>query len=497
MLAKPISWYDRDENASGSLISRLSTDPKQLQELFGINGIFPLVSIFNVIGCVAVSFAFGPKLAAVAFFAALPFLFLAAYTRIRYEMKFEELNAAVYEDSSRFATEAVRAFRTVSALTMEESIIKRYSDMLNLQRRKAMRKAIYSTLVFSFSDSVELAVMALTFWYGGQLLASREYDMVAFFVVYIAIIQGGQTAGQFFSFGPNMAQASASANRILSSRPPIPTKTHLSKEPLSIGKDSRADIEFQNVSFRYQSRETPTFKDLNLSIESGQFVTFVGPSGCGKSTMISLLERFYDAARGTVKFGGRNVCDIEMSSYRKSLSLVGQEPKLFDGTIRENLILGLDRPDEAIESDMIQACRDAEIHDFIISLPEGYLTELGVNAQTALSGGQKQRLCIARALMRKPLLLLLDEATSSLDSQSERLVQDAMERLAGKRSMTIIAVAHRLATIQKADVIFVFGEEEDGKGSRIVERGSHENLLRRRGAYWQMVRASLSNSPLS
>ncbi|PLB46368.1 putative ABC multidrug transporter [Aspergillus steynii IBT 23096] len=492
MLAKPVSWYDSDENASGSLISRLSTDPKQLQELFGVNGVFPLVSIFNVIGCIAVSFTFGPKLAAVAFFAALPFLFMAAYSRIRYEMKFEELNAAVYEDSSRFATEAVRAFRTVSALTMEESIIKRYSDMLNVQRRKAMRKATYSTLIFAFSESVELAVMALTFWYGGQLLASREYDMVSFFVVYIAIIQGGQTAGQFFSFGPNMAQASASANRILGSRAPVPSEAELSKEPLSLTKEnSRADIQFKNVSFRYPSRDTPTFMDLNLSIESGQFVAFVGPSGCGKSTMISLLERFYDATRGKVEFGGRDVCEIELSSYRMSLSLVSQEPKLFDGTIRDNLILGLDRPEGTIESDMIQACQDAEIHDFIISLPDGYSTELGVNAQTALSGGQKQRLCIARALMRKPLLLLLDEATSSLDSQSERLVQNAMERLAGKRSMTIIAVAHRLATIQNADVIFVFGEEETGKGSRIVERGTHADLLRQKGAYWQMVRTNL------
>ncbi|THC91109.1 hypothetical protein EYZ11_009423 [Aspergillus tanneri] len=490
MLTKPVAWFDRDENASGSLISRLSTDPKQLQELFGINGIFPLVSIFNVIGCIAVSFAFGPKLAAVAFFAALPFLFLAAYSRIRYEIKFEELNAAVYEDSSRFATEAIRAFRTVSALTMEESIIRRYSDMLQLQRRKAMRKASYSTLVFAFSDSVELAVMALTFWYGGQLLATREYDVVTFFVVYIAIIQGGQTAGQFFSYGPNIAQATSSANRILGSRPSL-FNNQPSTQPLLSDKDEfRADIKFSNVMFQYPSRETPTFVDLNLSIETGQFVAFVGPSGCGKSTMISLLERFYDATQGTIEFGGRDIRLIELSSYRKALSLVSQEPKLFDGSIRDNLLLGLNIPDnESAEEDMIRACRDAEIHDFISSLPDGYSTELGVNAQTALSGGQKQRLCIARALMRKPLLLLLDEATSSLDSQSERLVQEAMERLAGKRNMTIIAVAHRLATIQKADIIFVFGEEENGKGSRIVERGTHAELVHRKGAYWQMCQA--------
>jgi ATP-binding cassette, subfamily B (MDR/TAP), member 1 len=164
---------------------------------------------------------------------------------------------------------------------------------------------------------------------------------------------------------------------------------------------------------------------------------------------------------------------------------VAQEPKLFDGTIRENLTLGL-TGSEFTEDQVNQACRDAEIHDFIISLPDGYGTSLGTNASMSLSGGQKQRLCLARALLRRPSLLLLDEATSSLDSQSEKLVQTAIERLVGQRSMTVIAVAHRLATIQKADVIFVFGESEVGQGSRILEQGTHGDLLRRRGAYWQM-----------
>lgn len=144
--------------------------------------------------------------------------------------------------------------------------------------------------------------------------------------------------------------------------------------------------------------------------------------------------------------------------------------------------------EEEKEAMVVSACKDAEIHDFIASLPDGYATELGVNAQVSLSGGQKQRLCIARALIRKPALLLLDEATSSLDSQSEKLVQGAMERLAMKRDVTIIAVAHRLATIQDADIIFVFGEDLDGHGSRILERGTHLELSARRGAYWQMVR---------
>lgn len=496
LLSKPVSYYDREENSSGTLMSRLSTDSKQLQEMFGPTGVFPLISIFNIMGCVAISFAFGWKLAAVTFFAAMPFLFFSAFMRIRYEIKFESLNAEVYADSSKFATEAVRAFRTVTALTMEDTILERYSKLLKDQRQKATRKAWYATLIFAFSDSVELCAMALAFWYGGQLLASHEYDPVAFFVVYIAIIQGGQSAGQFFSFGPNIAQAKASANRILAAR--LPTAGQLQHVP--VGPLSSSDytpspsVELQNVSFQYSSREVPTFVNLNLAIESGQFVAFVGPSGCGKSTLVSLLERFYDCTQGSILFGGREIRSIELPSYRSALSLVAQEPKLFEGTIRENLLLGLEAPNNPnTEDQMIQACKDAEIYDFIVSLPDGFLTELGVNAQSSLSGGQKQRLCIARALIRKPLLLLLDEATSSLDSQSESLVQSAMERLASKRNMTIIAVAHRLATIQKADAIFVFGEGASGKGSRILESGTHHELLRRKGAYWQMVCFPLSH----
>lgn len=187
LLSKPVSYYDREENSSGSLISRLSTDSKQLQEVFGPTGVFPLISIFNIIGCVSTSFAFGWKLAAVTFFAAMPFSFFSSFIRIQYEVQFENMNAAVYADSSKFATEAVRAFRTVTALTMEDTIMERYSNLLKDQRQKAIRKAWYATLIFAFSESVELCAMALAFWYGGQLLASHEYDPVTFFVVYVAI----------------------------------------------------------------------------------------------------------------------------------------------------------------------------------------------------------------------------------------------------------------------------------------------------------------------
>jgi ABC-type multidrug transport system fused ATPase/permease subunit len=335
--------------------------------------------------------------------------------------------------------------------------------------------------------------------------------MVQFFVVYIAIIQGGQTAGQFFSFGPNIAQAKASANRIFQARKtpnsPTPPAEDIPKDAPPSGQltPTSTDIEFQNVSFNYATRSAPVFRDLNLKIESGQFVALVGPSGCGKSTVVSLLERFYEPTQGTILFGGQPIDTIDLAAYRRSISLVAQEPKVFNGTIRENLLLGLETPSPSTETEtstkdleekMIEACKSAEIHTFITSLPDGYATELGTNASASLSGGQKQRLCIARALLRNPRLLLLDEATSSLDSQSEKLVQGAMEKLAGRRELTILAVAHRLATVQKADVIFVFGEGEPGMGSRILEKGTHGELLRLRGAYWQMVCSFFSLSLL-
>lgn len=237
-----------------------------------------------------------------------------------------------------------------------------------------------------------------------------------------------------------------------------------------------ADIAFDNVWFTYPTRNTPVLQGLSIRIRHGDFAAIVGSSGSGKTTVISLLERFYEPRRGSIRYNNEEIAAIPLKVLRRRMSLVAQEPYLFRGTIRENILLGIEE-EIGNEALLHQASRDAGIHDFITSLPHGYDTDVGASG-VSLSGGQKQRISIARALVRDPAVLLLDEATSNLDSESERDVQAVFEQ--SGRGRTMIVVAHRLATVQKADVIFVMDQ------GRVVERGNHASLMRQRGIYWKM-----------
>ena len=237
-------------------------------------------------------------------------------------------------------------------------------------------------------------------------------------------------------------------------------------------------VEFRDVHFRYPTRpEQPVLRGLNLMIRPGQYVALVGASGCGKSTTIGLLERFYDPLAGGVYIDGKEISTLNVNDYRSHIALVSQEPTLYQGTIKENILLGTSREDVSDET-IEFACREANIHDFILSLPDGFNTVVGSKG-ALLSGGQKQRVAIARALIRDPKVLLLDEATSALDSESEHVVQAALDKAAKGR--TTIAVAHRLSTIQKADVIYVFDQ------GRIVESGTHSELMKKNGRYAELV----------
>ncbi|UKZ76888.1 hypothetical protein TrVFT333_004603 [Trichoderma virens FT-333] len=239
---------------------------------------------------------------------------------------------------------------------------------------------------------------------------------------------------------------------------------------------SREDDVLATYKAQLEDQARPVLSGLNLTVKPGQFVALVGASGCGKSTTIALLERFYATLSGCIYVDGKDISQLNVNSYRSQLALVSQEPTLYQGTIRSNILGSNDL--SVTEEQVIKVCKDANIYDFILSLPEGLDTLVG-NKGTMLSGGQKQRVAIARALLRDPKILLLDEATSALDSESERVVQAALD--AAARGRTTIAVAHRLSTIQKADVIYVFDQ------GRIVESGTHHQLIKQKGRYYELV----------
>ncbi|KAJ4326777.1 hypothetical protein N0V84_002796 [Fusarium piperis] len=478
VLFQKTSFFDHEDHSHGTMTSRIGQDPKQLEELMGMNMASVYVAIFNVMGSIAIAFAFSWRLALVACCVVLPVMLASTYWRFKYEMDFEKMNNEVFAESSKFASESIGAFRTVTALTLEDSISTRYETLLQEHVVSAYKKARWVSIIFGFSDSASMACQALIFYYGGRLVAEGTIDALAFFVCFMAVMQGAEASGQALGFGPNAAQVTAAANRILDMRETrLRDKVSTSQEiPDTEGGMS---IELDNIHFRYPTRSTPVFRGLNLTIQKGQFAALVGASGCGKTSIVSLLERFYDLDKGRILLNGKDATDINVYEYRKYFSLVAQEATLFQGTLRENILLGVD-PSSITDEQLHKVCRDASIHDFIVSLPEGYNTNIGSRG-VSLSGGQKQRVAIARALIRDPKVLLLDEATSSLDSESEKLVQAAFERASEGRTMLV--VAHRLATVQNADIIFVLGD------GQLLEKGSHAELLKQRGVYWHMCQS--------
>ncbi|ROW16183.1 hypothetical protein VPNG_01887 [Cytospora leucostoma] len=495
LISQRIAFFDDKDHSVGTLTSMVQGDPKQLEQLLGMNMGMVISSACQLIGSLAVAFAFGWKLALVTTCVTVPIGLACAWYRVRYELEFVKMSTAVFEESSKWSAEAIGAIRCVSSLTLEDMITRRYERLLDEHAVSAYRRARWTSVVIALSESLPMACQALTFWYGGQLLAGREYGVLQFMVCYLAAVQGAESAGAGFSFGPNAAQAAAAANRILSVRESrgecSAGDDEESRAPREGGggngngngngvvpdSDGGVRIELKDVAFRYPTRDVPIFKHLSITIEKAQFAALVGASGAGKSSIVALLERFYDYQRGSIMCNGRDIRSFDVHEYRKMLSLVSQEAALFQGTIKENILLGVPDASAITDTQLHKACRDAAIHDFIVSLPEGYNTDVGSRG-VALSGGQKQRISIARAIIRDPKVLLLDEATSSLDSESEKQITAALQNVAKGR--TTIAVAHRLSTIQHADVIYVLGE------GRVLEMGSHAELLRRRGMYYTM-----------
>lgn len=478
VLDQDVEFFDNPENTSGALTSKLTALPTQLQELISANILLIFIVLVNVVSSSVLALAYGWKLSLVVIFGALFPLLVAGYLRIRLEVKLETKNSDNFAESAALASEAVSAIRTVASLTLESQILEEYSALLSNVVLRSTKALVWTMLWFSLSQSIEFLAMALGFWYGSRLLASGEYSTEQFYIIFVGVLFAGQAAGQFFGYSTSLTKARGAANYILwlRSLKPMIRETDETRDN---GPDGDGPVDLEDVEFRYRQRDASrVLRGVSMSIEPGSFVAYVGASGCGKSTLIALLERFYDPNSGRICLAHKDIATMSPRLYRGHMSLVQQEPTLYQGSVKENVSLGLDF--EPSEEQLQEACRKANALDFVVSLPEGFDTPCGSRGMQ-FSGGQRQRIAIARALIRNPRLLLLDEATSALDTQSERLVQHALDEAALSR--TTIAVAHRLSTIRHADMIFVFAN------GKVAEMGTHTELQRLKGRYYEMCLA--------
>ncbi|KAG4260407.1 ATP-binding cassette, subfamily B (MDR/TAP), member 1 [Fusarium proliferatum] len=495
MLRQDVAFFDRDENTAGALTSFLSTETTHVAGLSGVTLGTLLMVGTTLIAAMALSLAIQWKLSLVCI-SLIPVLLGCGFFRFWILAQFQRRSKAAYDSSAGFASEAISAIRTVASLTREEDVMKQYRDALAIQQRKSLISVLKSSTLYAASQSLLFACFAIGFYYGGTLIGRFEMTMFQFFLCFMAIIFGAQSAdsthvseefgtqltnykltGTIFSFAPDMGKAHHAAGELkkLFDRQPVVDTWSDTGDRLP---HVEGTLEFRDVHFRYPTRpEQPVLRGLNLTVRPGQYIALVGASGCGKSTTIALLERFYDPLSGGVFIDGHEISTLNVNDYRSHIALVSQEPTLYQGSIRENILLGTAREDVS-DKDIEHATREANIYDFIVSLPDGFNTIVGSKG-ALLSGGQKQRIAIARALIRDPKILLLDEATSALDSESEHVVQAALDKAAKGR--TTIAVAHRLSTIQRADVIYVFDQ------GRIVEQGTHSELMKKNGRYAELV----------
>ncbi|KAF4965821.1 hypothetical protein FSARC_6414 [Fusarium sarcochroum] len=469
-------FFDCPENSSGALTAKLSSAPTAVQELLSANFGLMVNVVINLIASSALGIAFGWKLGLSLVVSGIFIIVGSGYIRIRLDQRLEALTEKQFASSASLATEAVTSIRTVSLLTLEKAIMEDYGKSLDFITGKVIRNLIPTLIPYSLSQSADFLVLALGFWYGSRLIASGEYTVTQFFVIFISVIFGSQAAAQFFTWTTSITKAKSSANYILWLRTLEPRIRETDENMHHGPSENNLSVGAENVEFWYPQRDSArVLRGISMEVKPGSYAAFVGPSGCGKSTIISLIERFYDPSSGRITLNDQDVSAMSPVLYRQHMSLVQQEPPLYPGSVRDNIAIGLDY--KPSDEEVCEACCQANALDFVVSLPEGLNTPCGSRG-LQFSGGQRQRIAVARALIRKPRLLLLDEATSALDTQSEQVVQQALDEAASSR--TTIAVAHRLSTIRHADVIFVI---DDGK---IAEMGTHEELQQLRGRYYAM-----------
>ncbi|PWZ08638.1 ABC transporter B family member 11 [Zea mays] len=482
IVCQEISWFDRPSNASGNVGARLSVDASNIRRLVGDSLALMVRSTVTVIAGFVIAMAANWRLALVAT-VVLPLGGLQGFLQVKFLEGFSADAKAMYEEATQVANDAVSGIRTIASFCAEPKVMKTYYGKCKAPVRQGIRQGVVSGLGFGLSFFVLYSTYALCFYVGANFMLDGKATFTDVFRVFFALLMATIGVSQTSALGPNSAKAKASASTIFAL---IDSKSNIdpSSDEGMVLADVTGELELRHICFSYPSRPgTQIFRDLNLRIPSGKTVVLVGESGCGKSTVIALLERFYDPDSGTITLDGVDIKDLKTGWLRRQMGLVSQEPVLFNDTIRANIAYG--REGEATEEEIVAAAEAANAHEFVSALPQGYGTLAGERG-AQLSGGQKQRVAIARAVLRDPKILLLDEATSALDAESERAVQEALDRAAVGR--TTVVVAHRLSTIRGADVIAVLGNGE------VVAQGTHEQLMAARaGVYASLVELRMTS----
>ncbi|KAJ3300113.1 ATP-binding cassette, sub-B (MDR TAP), member 4 [Borealophlyctis nickersoniae] len=476
LLRQEIGFFDQERNSTGALTAKLAQDANLVQGLTGQNfaQIAQLVST-GVSGLV-IAFVYSWQLTLVVL-STVPFMAVASYLEMAAMSGFSAQTAKSFVQANRIASETIESVRTVQTLTRESTFLRDYNANIVKPHKTALKSAFLSSLGYAFSQSAPFLAYALAYYYGSRLMLWGLYGQEAVLKVMFAIIFAAMAAGQASTFAPDAAKARVAANSIMDLLDRVPRIDSRSSSG-TVPTNRQGDASTDKAHFSYPIRpDIPVLRGLDVTAKHGTTVALVGQSGCGKSTILGLLERWYDVSKGQAIVDDLNVKDWQLKQLREQMALVGQEPILFDISIRENIAYGA--VDGTATFEEIQAAaRMANIHDFVVSLPKGYDTIVGEKGGQ-LSGGQKQRVAIARALIRNPKILLLDEATSALDSESEKVVQEALD--VASKGRTTIVIAHRLSTVQNADTIYVI---RDGV---VAEQGTHFELMEKKGAYFELA----------